>query len=123
MDKNVNYIKLEDALNVAEIYARRIESGECFEEIKEELKTEMYISCVDDNTGILNDFKCYAIIDKDTNKFLKTSYELYIPFYKTYEQAKNGLRGYKSRYKTNIEGYQIVEITIKDKNIKILEEN
>jgi len=49
----------------------------------------------------MNEYICYGIIDLDTNEFLKTSYKLYVPFYRTREKAKNGLRGYKAQYKTN----------------------
>lgn len=70
----------------------------------------------------MNNYKCYAIIDKDTNKFLKPSYKLYVPFYSTSREAKNALRGYNTHYRVNKNGYKIVEITINDENIKIIEE-
>ena len=61
--------------------------------------------------------KCYAVIDKDTNEFLRCSYKYPIPFYTEYKQVKNALRGYKARYRTNKNGYNI-----DNSNMKILEE-
>ncbi len=71
----------------------------------------------------MNEYICYGIIDLDTNEFLKTSYKLFVPFYRTREQAKNGLRGYKSRerYK-NKNGYKIVRIIVNNQNTEIVEE-
>lgn len=66
--------------------------------------------------------KCYAVIDKDTNEFLKCSYKYPIPFYTEYKQAKNALREYKAKYRTNKNGYKIIEINIDNSNMKILEE-
>lgn len=71
----------------------------------------------------MDNYKCYGIIDKDTGEFLKTSYKLYVPFYKSFKSAQNALRGYKGHYRTNQNGYEIVEILINDENIKLLEEN
>ena len=45
--------------------------------------------------------KCYAVIDNDTGEFLRCSYKYPIPFYRTLDEAKNALRGYKARYRTN----------------------
>lgn len=66
--------------------------------------------------------KCYAVIDNDTGEFLRCSYKYPIPFYTGYKQAQNALRGYKARYRTNKNGYKIVEIDINKANITILEE-
>lgn len=56
--------------------------------------------------------KCYAVIDNDTGEFLRCSYKYPIPFYRTSDEAKNALRGYKARHKTNEKGYQIEEIIL-----------
>lgn len=74
----------------------------------------------------MDNFKCYAIIDKDTGEFVRCSYKYPIPFYRRYEEAKNALRGYKGHrysYLSHSEkGHQIVEINIDSRNIKVLEE-
>lgn len=74
----------------------------------------------------MDNFKCYAVIDKDTSEFVRCSYKYPIPFYRRYEEAKNALKGYKSlRYSYTShskKGHEIVEININNSNIKILEE-
>ena len=56
--------------------------------------------------------KCYAVIDNDTGEFLRCSYRYPVPFYRTLNEAKNALRGYKATYSTNEKGYQIEEIIL-----------
>lgn len=60
----------------------------------------------------MNINKCYAVIDNDTGEFLRCSYKYPIPFYRTLDEAKNALRGYKARYRTKEKGYQIEEIIL-----------
>lgn len=71
----------------------------------------------------MNEYICYGIIDLDTKEFLKTSYKLFVPFYRTKEQAKNGLKGFKAHYRTNKNGYKIVKIIVNNQNTEIVEEN
>lgn len=66
--------------------------------------------------------KCYAVIDKDTNEYLRCSYKYPIPFYAEYKQAQNALKGYKGKYGINKTGYKIVLIDINKANKVILEE-
>ena len=74
----------------------------------------------------MDNFKCYAVIDKDTGEFVRCSYKYPIPFYQRHSEAKNALKGYKAHrysYKPHsIKGHQIVEITLNNSNIKVLEE-
>lgn len=56
--------------------------------------------------------KCYGVIEKKTGDFLEISYKYPIPFYATYQQAKNALRAYKGMCTFNEAEYEIVEIDV-----------
>ena len=74
----------------------------------------------------MDNFKCYAIINKDTNEFVRCSYKYPVPFYQRYEEAKNALKGYKGcrglHASHSKKGHQVVEIRINTTNIRVLEE-
>ncbi len=74
----------------------------------------------------MDNFKCYAVIDKDTGKFVRCSYKYPIPFYQRREEARNALKGYKGHRYSHTphskKGHQIVEININNSNITVLEE-
>ncbi len=67
--------------------------------------------------------KCYGVIDNNKpEEFLRCSYKYPIPFYRTLQEAKNALKGYKGKNRSYKSSYRIEEIILPHINRVVYEE-